>query len=259
MPHVYYAACVHYGLNNTGLQHMKILRHLTANDQQVKPLDFKRELSMEAYLIENEGVLELDDTFNNVEIIADELALIQGRSSKGTNGRIDLLISYADEYFGIVELKLGTLEEIHLMQLEDYLLCKDQILEKYKNIIESPKWIGIIVGSAIDPDLAQKLSNGYTAQHGIPIAALTIRRFRSSRGDIFVTTDIYFNDTNSAKDYTKYLFQGEEYGKGRLVLAVIKQYVAENSDTTFAHLEKNFPSNAKVQLEFFLPKNRRRN
>jgi phosphotransferase system IIA component len=48
---------------------MQIFRHLTINDVQLEEFPFKRELSMEAYLIENEGVLSLDaNTFNNVDI-----------------------------------------------------------------------------------------------------------------------------------------------------------------------------------------------
>jgi hypothetical protein len=55
---------------------MQIFRHFTANDVQLEPFPFKRELSMEAYIIENERVLGLDsDTFSNVEIIETELTL----------------------------------------------------------------------------------------------------------------------------------------------------------------------------------------
>ena len=106
---------------------MQIFRHLTINDVQLEEFPFKRELSMEAYLIENEGVLSLDaDTFNNVEIVEAELTLKQGRSSKDTDGRIDILATYSQEYISIIELKLGQLEEVHLQQLEDYLKKKNR-------------------------------------------------------------------------------------------------------------------------------------
>ncbi len=36
---------------------MKILRHLTANEETLESFPFRRELSMESYLIENESVL----------------------------------------------------------------------------------------------------------------------------------------------------------------------------------------------------------
>ena len=52
---------------------MKLLRHFTANEEQLDPFPFRRELSMEAYLIENEGVLVLEeDAFSSVEIIEEE-------------------------------------------------------------------------------------------------------------------------------------------------------------------------------------------
>jgi hypothetical protein len=54
----------------SGSGSMQIFTHLTANDVELKPFPFKRELSMEAYLIENEGVLVLErDTFSDVEVI----------------------------------------------------------------------------------------------------------------------------------------------------------------------------------------------
>ena len=43
------------------------------------------------------------------------------------------------------------------------------------------------------------------------------------------------------KDYTKYLFEGEKYGKGRLVLAVLKKYVSENPGISFNDLKMVFP------------------
>lgn len=227
----------------------KILRHFTANDEQLEPFNFKRELSMESYLVENEGVLGLDnDVFasDSIEIIEEELTLKQGRSSKDTDGRIDILATYSGEYIAVIELKLGQLENIHLEQLEDYLKQKHQILEQYPDIINqeassTPKWIGVLVGSSISPDLASKISNGYLTPDGISVAALTIQRFRSSRGNVYVTTDTYFKNNASSRDTTKYKFNGEEYGKGRLVLAVMHHHIELNSDLTFAELNKQFP------------------
>jgi len=227
----------------------KILRHFTANDEQLEPFNFKRELSMESYLVENEGVLGLDnDAFasDSVEIIEEELTLKQGRSSKDTDGRIDILATYSGEYIAVIELKLGQLESIHLEQLEDYLRQKHQILEQYPDIINQeassiPKWIGVLVGSSISPDLASKISNGYLTPDGISIAALTIQRFRSSRGNVYVTTDTYFKNNANSRDTTKYKFNGEEYGKGRLVLAVMQHHIELNSELTFAELNKQFP------------------
>jgi hypothetical protein len=43
------------------------------------------------------------------------------------------------------------------------------------------------------------------------------------------------------KDTSKYLFNGESLLKGRLVLAVVKDYVGKNPETTFNDLKKAFP------------------
>lgn len=230
---------------------MKILRHFSANDEQLTLLPFKRELSMESYLIENEQILTLDnDTFYDVDIIEEELTLKEGRSSQNTDGRIDILITYAQEYIGVVELKLGELNEVHLEQLEDYLVQKQQILDKYPNLFNQetmlePKWIGVLVGDSITSALSEKISNGYATKQGVPIAALTIQRFRSVQSNVYVTTDTYFKNTLDAKDRTQYKFNDNLYGKGRLVLAVIKQYVEDSPNITFAELERNFPKSCQ--------------
>ncbi|KPA16829.1 hypothetical protein MHK_002941 [Candidatus Magnetomorum sp. HK-1] len=162
---------------------MQLYKHLTANDVHIKPFPFKLELSMSAYLIENERVLSLDsEKFSDLEIVATELTLKQGRSSKETDGRIDILANYSQEYIGVIELKLGCLEQIHLTQLEDYLEKKDQLLVEFpdlfdKELIDKPQWIRVLVGSSINIELAQRFRSGYT-KNNIQIAALTIQRYR---------------------------------------------------------------------------------
>ncbi|MGV2827224.1 hypothetical protein ACLFKQ_04550 [Myxosarcina sp. GI1(2024)] len=55
---------------------MQLYKHFTVNNIQLETFPFKRELSMESYLIENEGVLALDNNlFADVEIIEAELTL----------------------------------------------------------------------------------------------------------------------------------------------------------------------------------------
>lgn len=44
----------------------------------------------------------------------------------------------------------------------------------------------------------------------------------------------------TGRDNTKYKFNGGEYGKGPLVLAVVKKYVEDNPDTTFKQLKEVF-------------------
>jgi hypothetical protein len=51
-----------------------------------------------------------------------------------------------------------------------------------------------------------------------------------------------------AKDFSKYLFNGEAYGKSRLVLAVVKQFVKDHNPETFKELESAFPSSLQGSL-----------
>ena len=78
---------------------MRLLKHFTANEEQLESFPFKRELSMESYLVENEGILALDnDSYSDVTIVQEELTLKRGRSSKDTDGRIDILATYSSTH-----------------------------------------------------------------------------------------------------------------------------------------------------------------
>ncbi|WP_066833683.1 hypothetical protein [Rufibacter ruber] len=228
---------------------MEVFKQITANNITLKEYPFWKELAMEAYLIENEEILKLDkQNFNDVTILDAEIALRQGR--KAGDGRIDILAKYSGEYLGIVEIKLNEINDLSLRQLEDYLIQKDQILtidQNYWTESIKPKWVGVLVGSDISNDLREKLSQGYE-YNGIPIAGMTIKRFRSLTNEIYVISDTYFRFKYLSKDYSKFIFKGQEYNKGRLVNAVLKSYVEQNPTITFAELKTKFPD--KVQGSF---------
>lgn len=202
---------------------------------------------MESYLIENESVLGLNnDIFSEVEILEVELTLKEGRKSANTDGRIDILATYAQEYLAVVELKLGRLKTIHLKQLEDYLKEKDSLLKNYSNLIgESlcmqPKWLGVLAGTSIDSEMAAKISNGYKTTNNVQIAAITIQRYRGSDGQVYVVTEPFFNSKLSEKDTTKYIFNKSKLGKSRLVLEVIKFHVDTHPKITYRELVAEFP------------------
>ena len=85
---------------------MNIFKQITANNIIIKEYKFIKELAMEAYLIENEGILKLDDiNFGDVNVLDAEIALKQGRAGK--DGRIDILAKYGSEYLAIVESALN--------------------------------------------------------------------------------------------------------------------------------------------------------
>ena len=55
-------------------------------------------------------------------------------------------------------------------------------------------------------------------------------------------------DTAPGKDFSKYVFEGNTYGKSRLVLAVVKKYVEDHHPATFDELEEAFPSSIQGSL-----------
>lgn len=230
---------------------MQIFRQITANNISLKPYPFWKELAMEAYLLENEDILKLDDqNFSEVTVLDAEIALKKGR--KTGDGRVDILTKYGGEYLGIVELKLHEINDNSLAQLEDYLKVKEQILsfEDYWEEEGEPKWVGLLVGTSISANLQEKLSNGYEFE-GIPVAGMTVRRFRSEQNEIFVTSDTFFKFGYSNKDYSKFLFENKEYNKGRLVNAVIKSYVEKHPDISFSQLKSKFPDPIQGSLGVF--------
>ena len=58
-------------------------------------------------------------------------------------------------------------------------------------------------------------------------------------------------DVTKKRDTTKYLFKNQQYGKGKLVLAVIKDYVASNPKITSDTLLKVFPKNLQGSIGVF--------
>ena len=232
---------------------MEIFKQITANGITLKEYPFIKELAMEAYLLENGDILKLDKTnFDSVSVLDEEIALKKGQ--KNGDGRIDLLVKYSDEYLGIVELKLNEINEQSLKQLENYLEQRSQILEMDTNYWESnsePKWIGVLVGNEISSGLREKLLNGYTTKENIPIAGMTIRRFRSPNNEIFVVTDTFFKFNYGSKDFSKFKFNGNSYNKGRLVNAVIKKVVEDNPEITFSELKQKFPDIVQGSMGVF--------
>ena len=231
---------------------MEVFRQVTANNLTLKEYPFWKELAMEAYLLENEEILKLDkENFNDVTILDAEIALKQGRRTG--DGRIDILVKYSAEYIGIVEIKLNEINENSLRQLEDYINQKEQILHydrDYWTESVNPKWVGVLVGTEISNELRDKLVAGYE-YNGIPIAGMTIKRFRSSENEIFVISDTFFKFKYLSKDYSKFIFYGQEYNKGRLVNAVIRHYVDNKPETTFADLKQKFPNSIQGSFGVF--------
>jgi len=239
---------------------MKLHRHFMANSETLTPFDFKRELVMQAYIIENPEVLGLDaDQFpaGDVQIIDEELHLVGGGKGNDSDGRIDVL-AFANNFVGVVELKNGELQERHLDQLRGYLKEKDQILrdhckEMLKNSDANFKFIGILVGSSIDMNLAQRLCKGDEFE-GVQIAAIELQRYKSeTTGNLYVTSNVYFKPKK--RDYSKFKFRGGNgLPKNRFVLAVVQDFVGSHKELGFSDLKKEFPNELQGTAVFVTKK-----
>ncbi len=231
---------------------MQLYKHASINNIGLEPVPFYKELIMQAYLIENPEALDFDsDDLSNVQIIEQEMVLKHGRQSKGGDGRIDLLGLYNDQTVAVIELKNATLNLHHFNQINDYLSQSSDIRAKADEILQAsadtemelapnPKMLGILVGTDIDLELRTKILNGLSS-NGSHIAALILNRFRGSDGSIYVFCEQIIKQS-STKDYTKYQFRGQLYGKGRLVLAVVKTFAEESSHLSLKTLTNAFPS-----------------
>jgi hypothetical protein len=225
---------------------LEIFRQITANNIEIKDYPFLKELAMEAYLMENEDILKLDtENFADVTVLDAEIALKSGRKTSNRDGRIDILAKYGLDYLAIVELKVNEINEQTLLQLEDYLNEKDQLLTKNPDFWtenkNQPNWVGVLVGTSISPELQRKLQDGYVTTTGIPIAGMVLRRFRSLKNEIFVITDTFFKYNYTSRDFSKFEFNGKIYNKSRLVNKVIRSFVELNPEMTYAEIEKLFP------------------
>lgn len=60
--------------------------------------------------------------------------------------------------------------------------------------------------------------------------------------------------TKRNRDYSKVSFNGNKYGKGKVVLAVVQQYVKDHPNTTYTGLKKAFPDELH-SLGFIKPLN----
>jgi hypothetical protein len=209
---------------------MYLHKHISINNTAIEDFPFQRELSMEAYLVENQDVLSMGNIegFDDVEILKYEAALIDGRKDKNKNGRIDILAKYSPEYLAIIELKLGELTKGHLSQLESYLKERRQILQNYSDVWDptvsnQPKWIGIMIGSTIEPDLMVTIRKGYYVDEEVPIAAMTMNRYKDKDGNIYVAADTYFVERITLADET---------------IAVSTQWGLDNITPFIKHCEK---------------------
>ena len=72
------------------------------------------------------------------------------------------------------------------------------------------------------------------------VIEMLLNVYEGVRPDSVHDEAIEVSESNSKK-YEKYIFEGQEYGKGRLVLAVVKAHVKAHPSMTFDDLLDTFP------------------
>ena len=240
-------------------------KQASSNNITLDPYPFPSELGMEAYLMDNPSILKLDDRkYGKPQIIECEMSIGKCTNRK-TRGRIDMVVRYDEDLFGILELKKHALDKDTLFQLCDYLAEREKIVEAINQSDavevdldpENVKFVGGLVGGYIDDELRKEmpitdLKNnnllkehprqqtiaGYTDQ----ISAITLERFRNPHTCEIVVLSTPIVKT-SVKDTTKYQIDGEgRYGKAKLVHEIVKRYVKQHPEASIDRLEKIFPT-----------------
>ncbi len=240
-------------------------KQASSNNITLDSYPFPSELGMEAYLMDNPSILKLDDRkYGEPQIIECEMSIGKCTNRK-TRGRIDMVVRYGEDLFGILELKKHALDTDTLFQLCDYLAEREKIVEAINQSDavevdldpENVKFVGVLVGGYIDDELRKEMPitdlknnnllkehprqqtiQGYTDQ----ISAITLERFRNPHTCEIVVLSTPIVKT-SVKDTTKYQIDGEgRYGKAKLVHEIVKRYVKQHPEASIDRLEKIFPT-----------------
>lgn len=170
---------------------------------------------------------------------------------------VDLLF---EDRFGqklIIELKRGIIKREHIAQLLDY--------EGYFLTADNPNIRVMLIGNRVPPNLRVSLDHHGFEWKEIPVSELIkylenikdadlLGQFKEEEIQTTSTTETIsikksktsaeLGSTRNGKT-AKFIFDGSEYGTGRLVLAVIKKYIADNPSLDSKCLLEAFPK--KIQ------------
>ena len=140
-------------------------KQASSNNITLDSYPFPSELGMEAYLMDNPSILKLDDRkYGEPQIIECEMSIGKCTNRK-TRGRIDMVVRYGEDLFGILELKKHALDKDTLFQLCDYLAEREKIVEAINQSDavevdldpENVKFVGVLVGGYIDDELRKEM------------------------------------------------------------------------------------------------------
>lgn len=224
---------------------------ITSSYQQ-QLFSYMRQLKLEYGLLIGQAIQVF---YDGVLVQQDDPVLLDTiRFERNSEKGEEFVKLFSKESFDFDSLKEYTLQSIRkINRKQDHLLLLNRIAsEEFRynvlNLIKQ-EFIGEYDGELIDTVLGElnieitiKKKSGLIKSD--PINGIEPpNEFRDANAFSKLTT-------SNERDYSKYLFNGGIFGKSRLVLAVIKDYVANNPDVTFSELKKIFPDNLQGQETF---------
>lgn len=226
----------------------KIFKQLAAENVVLSEMRFISELNLEAFLIENTQLLTTDEYTSSVNIILNQLSLKNGRRTKKTDGRIDLLANIDNEYVAVIELKNAIIINDHIAQLCDYLgefnERKEELLSELSkdHIFQGNKLMGIIVGTDFHPAVKAELIAGKYL-NDIQIIGLSIKRYATiDKKEIYIMSELFAPDKsefiklrfNSWDEFEYYQSNEMSISKNTLELAkILHDEAIKKFDLTF--------------------------
>ena len=213
----------------------KIFKQSAVESLILQEMPFRSELNMEAFIIENPHLLATDSPDSTVNIVINQLNLKNGRKSKNTNGRIDLIANIDSKYIGIIELKNSKISTNHLDQLRDYLVefsnRKQELIGEIKQIsdVQGDTLLGVIVGTEFDKNIREILISS-KVENDIKIIGISLVRYNTGdKGDVYIISEtiapqksdfvkIRFNSWDEFNQY-----QTKENSISNGIMAIAKQ------------------------------------
>jgi hypothetical protein len=227
---------------------MNIHQELSVNTLGTTFEKFSAEFYLEGLVLLNQKLLSV----NNGELSTPTIITNQHILSNRT--RVDLLLKY-ENLVGVVELKNIELTNESFKQINKYLSFKEEILQSKEvlyvfdeNEKSTPEGIfGVLCGNSIDEATLIKIQEHNKKHDSIKIFVVLIKKYRTDNDQFFITSncinfkeDLLKSKKSNAKDFTKYSYENQVYGKGRLVLAVINDYVSNNNIISTNKLKEIF-------------------
>lgn len=222
---------------------------LNLNGFTTKDEPFPSELYLQGLILQNPNLLSFEKGAEP-SILDNELTI-----GKGANNRIDIVIN-DDDNIGVVELKKGEINKKALKQLRDYLSKRDSIIKTLigrdsidKENSDSKNLYGVLVGSQIQPDVIQQIKKNNEDNSKPKIYVIILKRYVTEKEQVFITSNAVITPSTNKNDYSRYEFNGNVYGKGRLVLAVIKHLVENKTIVSNEELHEHFPKTTQGSHE----------